>query len=270
MIATVISIQLSSARSSQLPSRGVIRLRVRPKIKGTEKGLSRKRFFLIKGSIQDHQGLLESINRSLVPSRECYYQGISASKELIEWLKLNDCDSVYCREIEQKYVEGTEAVPEFRDAYQKGLKEFGSRELARKWITNNLREEVRIGYYKLKQEALGSFIKQAEAASKAEVKSVMTDLKGAAYFTEVEPATYIITNILPSEIGSDHILWVCEYVMTPQKLDEERVVKLSNLENEKLNRLDREQIIKLSNQENKKLKCRFVEQPSGPCDKALK
>ena len=239
------------ARSWQSPSRGVIRLRVRPKIKGAEKGLSRKRFFLIKGSLQDHQSLLDTINKSPVPSRECYYQSINASKELIAWLKLNDCDSVYCREIEQKYVEGAEAVPEFRAAYQKGLKEFGSPDPARRWITNNLPEEVRIGYYKLKQEALRRFVKQAEAASKAKVLSVMTDTKGAAYFTEVEPATYLITNVIPSEAGSNNILWICEYVMTPQKLFEERVVKLSN-------------------QEDKKLKCRFVEQPSGPCDKALK
>ena len=240
------------ARASQSSARGgVIRLRVRPKINGAEKGLSRKRFFLIKGSLQDHQGLVESINKPLVPSRECYYQSINASQQLREWLKLNDCDSVYCREIEQKYVEGTEAVPEFREAYQKGLKEFGSRELARQWITNNLREEVRLGYYKLKQASLRSFIKQAEEISKAKVMSVMTDRKGTAYFTEVEPATYLITNIIPSETGSNPILWVCEYVLKPEKVDEE-------------------QIVKLSNQEDKRLKCRFVEQPSSPCDKTVK
>jgi hypothetical protein len=232
-------------------ARGVIRLRVRPKIDGAEKGLSRKRFFLIRGTLQDHQSLIESIGKTLTPSRDCYYQSIRASEALRYWLKLNNCDSVYCREVEQKYVEGSEAIPEFREAYEKGLKEFGSRELARKWITNNLREEIRDGYYNLKQATLSRVIKEAEAVSKAKVMSVMTDRKGTAYFTEVEPATYIITNIVPGETGMSQILWMCEYVMTPEKLGTE-------------------QIVKLSNQEDKKLKCRVVEQPPGPCDKTLK
>jgi hypothetical protein len=239
------------APASQSQARGVIRLRVRPKINGAEKGLSRKRFFLIKGSLQDHQKLLESINRPLVPARDCYYQSINATKELRAWLKAGDCDSVYCREIEQKYVEGAQAVPEFRAAYEKGLKEFGSRELARQWLTNNLPEEVRLGYYKLKQEATGAFIKQAEETSHAKVMSVMTDRKGTAYFTGVEPATYLITNIVASETGSTPAIWVCEYVMKPDRLDEE-------------------QIVKLSNQEDKKLKCHFIELPSDTCDKTAK
>jgi hypothetical protein len=238
--------------STQAAARGIIRLRVRPKIDGTEKGLSRKRFFLIRGSLQDHQSLVESISGRVLPSRECYYLGLGASEALRKWLKLNNCDSVYCRDVEQKYVEGSEAVPEFREAYQKGLKEFGSAELARKWITNNLRQEVRDGYYHLKQDTVSLFIKEAEATSKAAVMSVMTDRKGTAYFTEVEPATYLITNILPGETGSgSSILWICEYAMKPEKLGEE-------------------QIIKLSNQEDKRLKCRFVEKPADPCDKTAK
>jgi hypothetical protein len=244
--------QASIASTPQPAARGVVRLRVRPKIDGAEKGLSRKRFFLIRGTLQDHQSLVERIDKLVLPSRECYYRGIGASEALRKWLKLNNCDSVYCREVEQKYVEGTETVPEFRDAYQKGLKEFGSAELARKWLTNNLREEIRDGYYNLKQETLSRFVKEAEATSKAGVQSVMTDRKGTAYFTEVEPATYLITNIIPGETGSaNSILWVCEYVMKPEKLGEE-------------------QIIKLSNQEDKRLKCRFVEKPPDPCETATK
>ena len=129
-------------------------MRVRPKIDGAEKALSRKRFFLIRGSLQDQKGLIESIGKQVVPSRECYYQSIGASERLRKWLKDSNCDSVYCREVEQKYVEGSEAIEEFEKAYQKGRQEFGSRELARKWLTNNLPEEIRAGYYNLKQAAL--------------------------------------------------------------------------------------------------------------------
>lgn len=247
-----INARAQGAAQTQPAARGVIRLRVRPKIDGAEKGLPRKRFFLIRGSLQDHPSLVASIDKQVLPSRDCYYRGLGASEGLRKWLKLNNCDSVYCRDVEQKYVEGSEAVPEFSEAYRKGLREFGSAELARKWITNNLREEVRDGYYNLKQETVSRFIKEAEAASKASVMSVMTDRKGTAYFTEVEPATYLITNIIPGETGSlNSILWICEYVMKPEKLGEE-------------------QIIKLSNQEDKRLKCRFVERPSDPCDKTAK
>ncbi|MGB7923889.1 MAG: hypothetical protein WCF57_11650 [Pyrinomonadaceae bacterium] len=243
--------EASAATPTPQPAaRGVIRLRVRPKIDGAEKGLSRKRFYLIRGTLQDHKSLLESIDKRVLPSRECYYSRLGASPELRKWLKLNNCDSVYCRDVEQKYVEGADSIPEFREAYQKGLKEFGSAELARKWITNNLREEIRDGYYNLKQETVSRFVKEAEATSKANVVSVMTDRKGTAYFTEVEPATYLITNIIPGETGSTNsILWICEYVMKPEKLGEE-------------------QIIKLSNQEDKRLKCRFVEKPPDPCAQA--
>jgi hypothetical protein len=254
-LALFMTMNVRAQAASALPqsaARGVIRLRVRPKIDGAEKGLSRKRFFLIRGSLQDHQGLVESIKKQALPSRECFYRGIGASEALRKWLKLNNCDSVYCREVEPKYVEGGEAVPEFREAYQKGLKEFGNPELARKWITNNLREEVRDGYYNLKQETISRFIKEAEAASKAGVRSVMTDRKGTAYFTEVEAATYLITNIIPGETGSSNsILWICEYVMTPEKLGAE-------------------QIVKLSNQEDKRLKCQFMEKPPNACDQVTK
>jgi hypothetical protein len=241
----------AAASTSQPSARGVIKLRVRPKIDGTEKGLSRKRFFLIRGSLQDHQGLVQSISKHVLPSRDCYYRSIGASEGLRNWLKLGNCDAVYCRDVEQKYVEGSEAIPEFREAYQKGLKEFRSPELARKWITNNLREEIRDGYYNLKQEAVRRFIQEAAASSKATVQSVMTDRKGTAYFTEVEAATYLITNIIPGEAGSNRLLWVCEYAMKPEKLREEQNVKLSN-------------------QEDKRLKCRFVEKPPDPCDQAAK
>jgi len=50
--------------------RGVIRLRVRVKISDSTRGLSRKRFFLIKGSAEQNKNLLETIERHPVLSRE--------------------------------------------------------------------------------------------------------------------------------------------------------------------------------------------------------
>ena len=213
--------------------RGVIRLRVRigdgPGTKA--RGLSRKRFFLIKGSLEENKPLVQSIEQRPVISRDCYYRGIGASKELIAWLKQSDCESVYCREVEPKDIEGAEAVPEFQHAALLGEKEFGSRELGRKWLTVNVKEELRDGYYKQQQRDLKAIINQAEQLSKAKVLSVMTDTNGTAFFTELQPGTYVISNILPTEIGSSAAVWNCEITVKPGDLASVRPHLLANAGN---------------------------------------
>jgi len=191
-------------------ARGVIRLRVRVGVgEGTKaKGLARKRFYLIKGSLDENKSLFQSIERSIV-SRDCYYRGIGASEALIHWLGEGDCESVYCREVEQNDLEGAAAVPEFRQAVAAGEKQLGSRELARKWFAAYLPDNIKSGFYKRQQQDLQTLLKQAEEHSKAQVLSVMTDQNGTAYFTDVEPGAYIITNMLPTELGSVSEMWQC-------------------------------------------------------------
>src|SRR5205807_1623253 len=168
-------------------ARGVIRLRVRvadgegPKAKG----LARKRFYLIKGSLDENKSLFQSIERRPIVSRDCYYRGIGASEALIHWLRESDCESVYCREVEPNDLEGAGVVPEFQQAVAAGMKQFGSRELARKWLAVNLPENIKSGFYKRQQHDLQALLKQAEEHSKAQVLSVMTDQDGTAYFTDV-------------------------------------------------------------------------------------
>jgi len=191
-------------------ARGVIRLRVRVGVgEGTKaKGLARKRFYLIKGSLDENKSLFQSIERSIV-SRDCYYRGIGASEALIHWLGEGDCESVYCRAVEQNDLEGAAAVPEFRQAMAAGEKQLGSRELARKWFAVYLPDNIKSGFYKRQQQDLQTLLKQAEEHSKAQVLSVMTDQNGTAYFTDVEPGAYIITNMLPTELGSVSEMWQC-------------------------------------------------------------
>ena len=196
---------LALAQTSSVPAgaRGVIRLRVKVKPVSPATGLSRKRFFLIKGSLAEHETLIDNMKRQPVTSRECYYRSIGASEALIAWLKEHDCESVYCREVDEQEVA---AVPEFQRALAAGEKEFGSRELARKWLTTNLSDQIREGFYKQRQQDLRSLIE----GSKAEVVSVMTDLKGSAYFTDIEPGTYVISNIIRTEGSDAASLWNCE------------------------------------------------------------
>ena len=233
LLVCLAAVVLGQTPSAPADLRGVIRLRVRiGEGPGTKaKGVSRKRFFLIKGSLEQNKPLVQSIEQRSVISRDCYYRGIGASKELIAWLKQSDCESVYCREVEPKDIEGAEAVPEFQHAALLGEKEFGSRELGRKWLTVNVKEELRDGYYKQQQRDLKAILSQAEALSKAKVLSVMTDTNGTAFFTELEPGTYVVSNILPTETGSSAALWNCEITVKPGDLASVKPYLLANAGN---------------------------------------
>jgi hypothetical protein len=241
--------------SAQTPNanRGVIRLKVKFKSGDVTKELPRKRFFLIKGSLGDNKTLIEKIKQTDVMSRECYYRGKGASEALINWLKENDCDSVYCREIESKYLSGRDAVPEFQAAYNQGLREFKTPEVGRRWLAVNLPAEISQGFYKQRQEIIAALIKQSEDTTKSKVMSVMTDRKGTAYLTDIEPGTYTITNLVGSETGKTSILWACE-----------KEVKSVDLA------LAMRRPFTLSNENDPKVKCEIVERPLPVCEKSLK
>ncbi|MBA2705179.1 MAG: hypothetical protein H0U60_15180 [Blastocatellia bacterium] len=252
-LAVIVVAQTQSDPSADL--RGVIRLRVRVGLgEGTKaKGLSRKRFFLIKGSLEDNKTLIQSIEQQALLSRDCYYRGLGVSEALIRWLKESDCESVYCREVEAKDIEGADAVREFKDAVDAGEKNFGSRELARKWLTVNLSDQIRDGFYKRRQEELQAFTKQAEQLSKVKVMSVMTDLNGTGYFTDLEPGTYVISNIVPTEIaGNDAALWNCEVKVKAGDLATEKPFLISNPGNK-------------DPRDVKNIKCRSVDKPLPAC-----
>lgn len=211
-------------------ARGVIRLRVRVASgDGTKAaGLSRKRFFLIKGSLEQNKALIQTIEQQPVISRDCYYRSIGASEALIAWLKQQDCESVYCREVEQRDLEGATSIPEFQRAVAAGEKEFGSKDLARKWLAVNLSEDLRSGFYTKQQQKLRDLINQAEESSRAKVLSVMTDSFGTAYFTDIEPGTYIISNLIPTELGAVAEIWNAEIKVKAGDLATELPFLISN------------------------------------------
>ena len=229
----------------------MLRLRVRVKVGDSTKGLSRKRFFLTKGSLEQNKNVIDTIERRPVVSRDCYYRSAGASEALIKWLEVNDCESIYCREIQPDDIEGAGAVPEFLTAVSAGEKELGNLDLARKWLTVNLPEKLRDGFYRNRQRDLQSSIKQAEEISGAKVLSVMTDRNGTAYFTDLEPGTYTLSNILPTELGGTSLTWKCEI----QVKQDDRAF---------------EKPFRISNRKDKNVKCVAIEKPLPVCASAAK
>lgn len=227
-LAILALLLISMVAFAQTPagSRGVIRLRVRVKTGDTTKGLSRKRFFLIPGTLEQNKALVQAIENNSLSSRDCYYRRLGASDPLIKWLRDGDCESVYCREIEAADID---TVPEFQRAVVAGSQEFANRDLARKWLTVNLPENIRDGFYKARQTELLKLIKQAEEGTGSKVLSVMTDTKGTAYFTDLPLGAYVVSNLLPTENGGANIFWNCEIQVKPGDLASEKPYLLSNV-----------------------------------------
>src|SRR5437870_1122478 len=78
---------LTAHTQTPAANRGAIRLKVKFKSGDVTKELARKRFFLIKGSLDENKSLIERIKQTEVMSRECYYRSKGASDALIKWLK---------------------------------------------------------------------------------------------------------------------------------------------------------------------------------------
>lgn len=248
LLAVILSANFSA--HTEAPAHGVIRLKVRYKSGSATKDLPRKRFFLIKGSLDQNRELTDRIMQTSLPSRQCYYQGGNASAALIKWLETNDCESAYCRLIEGKHLAGAEAVPEFQAAFEQAKRELKNDELARRWLTNYLPPEIRSGFYDEKEKAIQSLMTLAETSTKSGVVSVMTDRKGTAYFTNIEPGVYTITNLVPSETEKTSVLWICE-----------REVKAVDLGTAM------KRPFTLSNEKDPKVKCEVVEKPLPVCER---
>lgn len=150
------------------------------------------------------------------PTRRGYYSGVKASEPLIKWLETNNCDTVYCRELRRDEVvcTGPNCVPEFTRAYAEALKKLkNNEELARKWVTNYddlAKPEFRTGFFKAKSKWLADTVAAVERANglaAGTIKSVMTDRGGVAYFYDLCPGTYYISNVAPTEVEGERISW---------------------------------------------------------------
>lgn len=227
---------------------GIVRLRARVKLSDSAplRSLARKRFFLIPGSLEQNRALMEAIERQPLVTRDCYYTKNGASPALIAWLKEADCESVYCRDVEQDFIAGPKAVPEFATAFAASEKEFGNAATARKWLTTNVPANLRDGFYRDRKGVIDALLKQTQTASGAAVQSVMTDRNGTAFFTDLTPGTYVITNLVPTELGQMLLTWNCELQIKNDDLAAEKPYLISN-------------------RKDRLVKCVAIEKPAPPC-----
>jgi hypothetical protein len=225
---------------------GVLRLRVRVKADDAApfRGLARERFFLIPGTLEQNRPLVQAIEQQPLTTRDCFYSRLGASTALINWLKDGNCESVYCRAIEKDFVAGPKAVPEFTTAFATSQKEFGSDERARAWLTTNLPPDVRDGFYRDRKRVLEQLLRQTNPG--AVVQSVMTDRNGTAYFTDLTPGTYVLSNLVPTELGQTLVTWNCEIQFKADDLAGEKPYQISN-------------------RKDRNVKCVGIEKPMPPC-----
>lgn len=188
------------------PSKGA--LIVVGKAKGAKtQTLKKTRFYLFRGTREANKPLIEKLKAANVTSRDCFYCRLKASAELMEWLKMGDCESVHCREITS---EDIAKVPEFKAAYAEGLKRFRKKPvLARRWLVTSLERGFRSGIYIDRKKLVRDFRRDI-------VQIGMTDNSNAAlaYFSgiplEGETEKFVYTNLVPFEFGEKSYVWVCE------------------------------------------------------------
>jgi hypothetical protein len=165
--------------------------------------LARKRVYLLRRSPFGAGGP----DWASMPKHADYMQG--ASPQLREWLARRDCDSLYCPEFEAEFAEAVKTVPEFKRAYEEGLRKYRSERLALKWLPVNFPlKNVRTEYFRRKRAWLEEAGKRT-----GKVVSFMTDEKGRAVLTGFAPGEYYISNLFPLEEGG--AVWDCKVTTLP-------------------------------------------------------
>jgi hypothetical protein len=168
-----------------------------------KKPLARKRLFLLRRSAFGEGGP----DWAALPKRADFLRG--ASQQLREWLARHDCDSLYCPEFEAEFADAVKTVPEFKAAYEAGLRKYRSQRLALKWLPVNFPlKNVRSEYFRRKR----AWLEEAGRRT-GKVVSFMTDERGRAVLSGFAPGAYYISNLFPVEEGG--AVWDCKVTTLP-------------------------------------------------------
>jgi hypothetical protein len=213
-IALLIFLLFQLAEAQGPADSGSLEVSGRVKIGGKQEKLTRKRFYLFRGGLQENSALLERIRSAEIMSRDCYYNQAKASPEFICWLQAEDCESPFCRTASAEEIQ---IVPEFKVAYQKGVTQFrGKTTVAKDWLVTNLAPNLVSGFYMQKR----SLVEKILAGLKP-LQSAMTDTVSVkSIFIDIPVGSsrkFTVSNILPIEIGSKSYVWSCEVNIDPGK-----------------------------------------------------
>jgi hypothetical protein len=204
------------------PRPAVVKLRVELEINGVKQPVGLKRFFLLRDDFEKPAATTNTssaVNQTTVPTRSAYYRSIGASPELLAWFDSNKCDYVYCREMRREDLR----VPEFRKAYEQGQLKWRSPAISLKWLTMNLPDPIRIGYFKRRTPMIDVIATRARS-----VATVVTSEKGIALLTDIAPGEYYLSNILPVEIGGLCVVWNHKVTVPPGKTGKDTTFTLAN------------------------------------------
>ena len=198
---------------------GTLEVSGRVKVDGKQERLKRKRFYLFRGGLAANKALVDRLRSAEFVSRDCFYCQMKASPEFRAWLKAEDCESPFCREIT---AEDAARVPEFKAALSKGSTQFARKpDLAREWLTTNLAPELRDGFYLQRKSA----VERVLAGIKPLMSGMTDSVTVKAIFIDIPVAppsgktteTFLISNLAPIEVGGKGFIWACEVEIGPDK-----------------------------------------------------
>lgn len=188
--------------------------------------VKKQRFYLFKGGLTFNKARVDQLRTAEFLSRDCYYSQKGASAGFLAWLRAGGdrCDSPFCRPITEADLAN---VCEFDAAYKKGKVPFQKKPaLALDWLVTNLDQPLRTGFYQQREKYLeGLGVPRSgstpEADSWTPISSSITDTdRSVAWFVHIPVVPdcgsdknencYLISNLVPVEIGERTYVWACE------------------------------------------------------------
>jgi hypothetical protein len=227
-LLALLSCQAVYAQTPQTPT-GILNVNGRVKTSTKPLPLKGRRFYLFTGGLDANRALIDKLKTTPFVTRDCYYCGVHASPEFMNWLHGGDgnCDSPYCRVIT---AEERDKVPEFKIAYQKGVaKQFAKKPiLAQRWLLTSLDRTFLTGFYDSRKSFLSGILEGITP-----VQSAITDsgTSVAALFVNIplrSPTAsekFVFSNLVPIEVGKKSFTWVCEVDIGSKKLVKTQVLE---------------------------------------------
>lgn len=193
------------------------------KVGGKPAKISRKRFYIFPGGLGENAALVTRIKSAEITSRDCYYKGIQASDQYICWLQAENCESPFCRTVDPNTLDQNDKVhfvPEFFAAYNKGVPLFkGKSDIARDWILTTMPDNLVNGYYRQQQQVLVTVLGTARPfqSSMTDTPGIRTIFLDIPFSQSETKKKFLISNVLPVEIGGKSYVWTCEKDVEPGK-----------------------------------------------------